>query len=134
MSFEKQEDIIIKKGQELIDNETDKNIFFEQYPSLLKAYKKLFKRYNKMIKLSDNYSENVMDRNNKLQTFTKKKILENVSSTNELKKKYSNELIDNKNRIEKLSKELEDMTKKYHVLLRRNALLTKVKYINKHDE
>ncbi len=116
----------------------------DEYSKLLKLYKKLAKKYDKVIKLGDKYSSKVMTNNDKLQTFTKKKVLESASSNRELKESFSEEVEQYKEIIERLksklknnstsantiTKELEVSRKETHLLKNKNIHLeSKVKVL-----
>ena len=96
MSIQSTEDGIIENSESFMLKisekfDEDEEILLE-YKKLLKNYKKLAKRYNKTIKIGDGYTSNMMDKNDKLQTFTKKKVLESVATSRELKQEYIKKL------------------------------------------
>ena len=129
------EEVLIQNAQELIDSKNyDDNKLLEDYKVLLKSYKKIFKQYNKIVKIGDNYSSKVMTQNDKFKTFTKKTILNSVSSKRKLETQFSAELLNSKKQIKILKYNLEEMTAKYQSLLKKNAKLTKVRYIKKPND
>ena len=86
-----------------------------------------------MIKLGDSYSDSIMSKNSKLQTFTKKKVLESVSLKKDLEKKYTKDQVESQKIIESLTQELKETTLNYQRLLHKNAQLTKTRYIQNHN-
>jgi len=128
------EEKIIQNGQDFICGYSGvENEVVKQYEILLKNYKKLFKQYNKIVKLGDNYSNKVMQQNDKFKDFAKKTIINSVSTKKEIQQQYNDEISHLKKQNENLQFELEDITIKYNKLLRTKAKLLKTRYINKHD-
>lgn len=112
MSRKSLEDVIVENSELFITKisekfEEDEEILIE-YKKLLKSYKKLAKRYNRTIKIGDGYTSNLMNKNEKLQTFTKKKVLESAATSRELKQEYIDKL-------EHQQKEINDLQKKVNM-------------------
>jgi GGDEF domain-containing protein len=78
----------------------------ENYEQLFEEYKKLLKRYERLADLGDAYSATVQEKNDHLQTFTKKKIVENKSRENELKNEHQLQITAYQDEIASLHEQL----------------------------
>ena len=88
------EEKIIQNGQDFIDGYSGvENEVVKQYEILLKNYKKLFKQYNKIVKLGDNYSNKVMQQNDKFKDFAKKTFINSVSTKKEIQQQFNDEIL-----------------------------------------
>ena len=89
----------IKKFQEVLDTlciDPQDQKLADEYKKLLNQYKKIVKRSDKIIKMNDKMQLTIMNANDSLVEdkvnilhFSKKKILNNVSSQREIKEQYS---------------------------------------------
>jgi len=99
------EDKVTKQSSIVIDSFKDLDIELQdEYSKLLKGYQKLNKKYNKMITLGDKYSSKVMDTNENLQDFTKKKVFESMASVRKIKEEHTKEITKYKAVIAKYEK------------------------------
>ncbi len=104
------EDKVTKQSSIVIDSFKDLDIELQdEYSKLLKGYQKLNKKYNKMITLGDKYSSKVMDTNENLQDFTKKKVFESMASVRKIKEEHTKEITKYKAVIAKYEKIQKDI-------------------------
>ncbi len=138
MDEESREDIIIDNANSILEkienNDSDNEIIISEYKNLLKSYNKLNKKYKKIVKIGDSYSSQVMTKNNDLQTFTRKKVLENVTSQREIKEEYTKELIKSKETIKSLNSKLEEVSAKYYESQKKLEKLVKPKAVFKNTD
>lgn len=127
------EEKIIEHGDEIL-KELHKvyleGIGIEEYHKLLKEYKKLYRRYTKTIKLSDNMGSTIMEKNDNLSEnlqYTVKtarnKLMENVKEHRKTKEsadiykekinQYKKELNESASKNIKLQKQLNSYIKQY---------------------
>lgn len=133
MSRKSKEERIIDHGEDVL-KELHKvyleGIGIDEYYKLLKEYKRLYRRYEKTIKLSDNMGNEIMEQNDTLNDnlqytikTARSKLLENVSEHRKTKdayleyseriKKYDDALTESYNSNSKLQKRLNSYIKLY---------------------
>jgi GGDEF domain-containing protein len=114
-------DKILSHSVEVIDticrNSKD-NILAKEYEKLSAQYKKLLNRSNRMIKINDKMSLSVINDNetlkedkNNIIEFSKKKILNNISSQRKIKENHSEKTLEYIDKIEQLNINIKEYKK-----------------------
>ena len=109
------EDNIINRYDNIVDQIEKKEILSvdkEDYLQLGSEYKKLVKRYNKILKINDSINSHVFHQNKELQDDKQKiikasreKILSNMASQRHQQEKYSNNFTDQKKLADQLKED-----------------------------
>ncbi|MEA3497962.1 MAG: diguanylate cyclase [Campylobacterota bacterium] len=147
MARKSREEIVLKKTEGIISklHEQDiNNIELEEYEKLYIEYRKLTKRYNKIVKMNDSMQSKIMKDNDSLSEdkvniikLSKKKIMSNIAENRKIKEEHSktlsnltteiNSIKNHKNIASeyKVGKEIESTKLEINLLKNKNETLTR---------
>jgi len=137
---------VIRYSEEVLENFTssfgEEELCTVEYAKLLKAYKRLSKRYTKTIQMSDREQRESLDKKESLendkksiQKVVRTKILDNVKTQRETQEQFTQELEQAKTRITELNTQVNELKVNYSMAIKKIQKLKTIKSTSsQHDE